>query len=69
MDKEPRHMDQKTRKLMTIYKALQPRDDIDRLYMSKKKKKKAGREHASVVDNTDENTREYSKWAHFSNRI
>ena len=26
-------MEQKTRKLMTMYKALHPRDDIDRLYV------------------------------------
>ena len=30
-------MDQRTRKLMTVHKALHPRDDIDRLYVSRKK--------------------------------
>ena len=30
-------MDQKTRKLMTMHKALHPRDDVDRLYVSRKK--------------------------------
>ena len=29
-------MDQRTRKLMTMHKALHPRDDNDRLYVSKK---------------------------------
>ena len=29
-------MDQRTRKLMTMHKALHPRDDVDRLYMSRK---------------------------------
>ena len=30
-------MDQETRKLMTMHKSLHPEDDIDRLYVSKKK--------------------------------
>ena len=29
-------MDQETRKLMTMHKALQSRDDVDRLYVSRK---------------------------------
>ena len=29
-------MDQRTRKLMTMHKALHPRDDVDRLYVSRK---------------------------------
>ena len=29
-------MDQRTRKLMTLHKALHPRDDVDRLYLSRK---------------------------------
>ena len=33
---ELRQINQKTRKLMTIQKALHPRDDIDRLYVSRK---------------------------------
>ena len=33
-------MDQRTRKLMTIHKALNPRDDIDKLNMSRKGGKK-----------------------------
>ena len=33
---ELKHMDQRTRKLMTMHKALHLRDDIDRLYVSRK---------------------------------
>ena len=29
-------MDQRTRKLMTMHKALHPRDDVDRLYVLRK---------------------------------
>ena len=34
---ELRQMDQRTRKLMTMHKALQSRDDVDRLYVSRKR--------------------------------
>ena len=34
---ERKQMDQRTRKLMTIYKALHPRDNVDRLYVTRKK--------------------------------
>ena len=43
-------MNQRTRKLMTTHKALYPRDDVDRLYVSRKE---AGRGHASIEDNID----------------
>ena len=33
---KPQLMDQRTRKLMIIHEALNPRDDIDRLYVSRK---------------------------------
>ena len=33
---ELKKMDQRTRKLMTVYEALYPRDDVDRLYVSRK---------------------------------
>ena len=29
-------MDQRTRKLMTMHKVIHPRDDVDRLYVSRK---------------------------------
>ena len=40
-------MDQRTRKLMTMYKALHPRDNVDRLYVSRKE---GGRGLASNED-------------------
>ena len=43
-------MDQRTRKLMTMHKALHPRDDIDRLYISRKE---GGRGLASIEDTVD----------------
>ena len=43
-------MDQRTRKLMTMHKALHPRDDIDRLYVSRKER---GRGLASIEDSVE----------------
>ena len=43
-------MDQRTRKLMTMHKALHPRDDVDRLYVSRKE---GGRGLASIKDTVD----------------
>ena len=43
-------MDQRTRKLMTMHKALHPRDDVDRLYISRKL---GGRGFASIEDTMD----------------
>ena len=43
-------MDQRTRKLMTMHKVLHPRDDVDRLYVSRKE---GGRGLASVEDTVD----------------
>ena len=47
---ELRQMDQRTRKLMTMHKALHPRDDVDRLYVSRKE---GGRGLASIEDSVD----------------
>ena len=47
---ELRQMDQRTRKLMTMHKALHPRDDGDRLYVPKKE---GGRGLASIEDSVD----------------
>ena len=47
---ELKQMGQTTRKLMTMHKALHPRDDVDRLYASKKK---GGRGLASIDDSVD----------------
>ena len=43
-------MDQRTRKLMTMHKALYLRDDVDRQYVSRKK---GGRGFASIEDSVD----------------
>ena len=42
-------MDQITRKLMTMHKTLHPRDDDDRLYVSRK----GGRRLTSIEDSVD----------------
>ena len=47
---ELKQMDQRTRKLMTMHKALHPRDDVDRLYVSRKQ---GGRGLASSEDTVD----------------
>ena len=43
-------MDQRTRKLMAMHKALHPRDDVDRLYVSGKE---GGRGLVSIKDSVD----------------
>ena len=43
-------MDQRTRQLMTIKKALHPKDDVDRLYVSRKEE---GRGLAVIEDSVD----------------
>ena len=47
---ELKQMDQRTRKLITMHKALYPRDDIDRLYVSRKE---GDRGLASIEDTVD----------------
>ena len=47
---ELKQMDQRTRKLMTMYKALNPRDEVDRLYVSRKE---GGRGLANIEDSVD----------------
>ena len=47
---ELKQMDQRTRKLMTMHKALDPRDDVDRQYVSRKE---GGRGLASIKDSVD----------------
>ena len=37
---ELQQMGQRTRKLMAMYKALHPRDDVDRLYVSRKEERR-----------------------------
>ena len=43
-------MDQRTRRLMTMHKALHPRDDIDRLHVSRRE---GGRRLAGIEDSKD----------------
>ena len=43
-------MDQRTRKLMTMHKALHSRDDVNRLYVSRKEE---GKRFASTENNID----------------
>ena len=47
---ELKQMDQRTRKLMTMHKALHPRDNVDRQYVSRKE---GGRGLASIEDSVD----------------
>ena len=47
---ELKQMDQRTRKLMTIHKVLHPRDNVDRLYVSREE---GGRGLASIEDSVD----------------
>ena len=47
---ELKQMDQRTRKLMTMHKALHPRDDVERLYASRKE---GERGLASIEDSVD----------------
>ena len=47
---ELKQMDQWTRKLITMHKALHPRDDVDRLYVSRKE---GGRGLDSIEDSVD----------------
>ena len=47
---ELKQMDQRTRKLMTMHKALDPRDDVVRLHVSTKE---GGRELASIENTGD----------------
>ena len=49
-----KQMDQRTRKLMTMHKALHPRDDVDRLYVSRKE---GGRGLTSIEDSVDASIR------------
>ena len=52
---ELKQMDQRTKKLMTMHKALHPRDDIDRLYVSRKEE---GKGHATIETALTKNTNE-----------
>ena len=47
---ELKQIDQRTRKILTMHKALHPSDDVDRLYVSRKE---GGRGLASIEDTID----------------
>ena len=47
---ELQQINQRTRKLMTMHKALHPRDDVDRVYVSRKE---GGRGLSSIQDSVD----------------
>ena len=51
---ELKQTDQRTRKLMTTHKVLYPRDDVDKLYVSRKE---GGRGLASIEDSIDASIR------------
>ena len=54
-------MDQRTRKLMTMHKALHPRDDVNRLYVSRKE---GGSWLASIEDSADASTQTRTDYSH-----
>ena len=47
---ELQQIDQRTRKLMTMHKALHPRDDVDRLYVSRKQGRRGLASIEDIVD-------------------
>ena len=55
---ELKQMDQRTRKLMTMYKALHPRDNVDRLYVSRK----GGRGLASIEDSVESSIQRFEDY-------
>ena len=55
---ELKQMDQKTRTLMTMHRALHPRDDVDRLYVSRKEGGRALTQRYNDSKTTQENMKE-----------
>ena len=56
---ELKQMDQRTRKLMTMHKALHPKDDVDRLYVSRKE---GGRGLTSIKDSIDASIQQFEDY-------
>ena len=56
---ELKQMDQRTRKLMTMHKALQPRDDVDRLYVSNKERGRGLARIEDIVDASIQRLKDY----------
>ena len=59
--RELQQMDQRTRKLMMIHKALHPRDDIDSLYVSRKEGERGLTSFQYIVDATIQRLEDYIK--------
>ena len=59
-------MDLRTRELMTMHKALYPRDDVDRLYLSRKE---GGRGVASIENSVDASTRRLEVYIKKSTKV
>ena len=55
-------MNQRTRKLITIHKALPPTDDVDRLYVSRKEGERGLASIEDTVDASIRTTRETIEW-------
>ena len=62
---ERRQMDQITRKLMTMHKALHPRDLVDRLYVPRKE---GGRGLSSIEDSVDTSIQRHEEYIEKHNR-
>ena len=61
-----KQMDEETRKLITMHKALHPRDDIDRLYVSRKERERG---LTNIEDSVDASIQDYRKaWMKIDNR-
>ena len=63
---ELKQMDQRTRKLMIIHKALHPRDEVDRIYASRKE---VGRGLASIEDSVNASIQRFEKYVGKHERI
>ena len=61
---ELKHMDQGTRKLIPMRKALHPRDGVDRLYVSRKE---GGRGLTSIEDSVDASIKRLEDYIHNHN--
>ena len=54
-------MDQRTRKLMTMHKALDPRDNVDRLYVSRRKSERGLDSIEDSVDTSIQRLKDYKE--------
>ena len=56
---ELKQMDQRTRKLMTIHKALHPRDNVERLYISRKEEGRGVTSSENCIDASMQQLEDY----------